>query len=202
MMVGDSITVGMGYSLSGEPANVGGRRVKLKQLAGANINFVGSFKNGPSTLTDQNYQAYGGQNSVTVLDTALGELLHYRPTVVFLCVGTNDTSEVGMTSDLMIARIRDRLRIWQNTLPGVKYFIEGLIGNSTAGRNTLMLEFNSKVPALITLLTGEGLAMQPFVDHYATGVRGTDGDGTHPSVAGHDQMGQNDYDALVAAGLL
>src|SRR5215217_6993230 len=92
MPLGDSITSG-----SQSPGNDGYRGPLWRQFAQTNmaVDFVGSFRDGPSSLPDRDHQGTPGQRADELAPLIPKLMTRYAPDIVLLMIGSNDIEQEG-----------------------------------------------------------------------------------------------------------
>ena len=205
MPFGDSITYGM-ISSGGTVDNKesGGYRKLLWedfQAADLALDFVGPFKNGPTTF-DRDHAGDGGK-SIDYLDTKdAGYLSTYKPDVVLLMIGTNDTKT--NTATQMINELRALIISITNASPGTTVFVSTIPPSHVASANVIITQYNAMIPGLIDELDDTRLV--EFVD--MTGLTLADitprpqDNGYHPTAEGYEKIAQYWFDALTNSDVL
>lgn len=203
MPLGDSITSGQ-HSVGPVP---GAYRIQLwKNLVaeGLTVDFVGSQSNGSTELGDKDHEGTSGIN-INQLDKRLsdqGLLETYRPDLVLLMVGINNTTStnVGAVDGIIsalgrlidtIARRAPQSHIVVSSITPVNPTVHGDY------RAQLIKDYNTLLPGLISSKARQGRKVS-FVDVGGKlSVSDLNPDGIHPTAAGYDKLGNAWFDELV-----
>jgi lysophospholipase L1-like esterase len=196
MPLGDSLTSGVSGSTI-----VGAYRNRLHTLltnAGYNVDFVGTFQDGPNPgLPDIDHQGQGSARIDEIQANVAGWLNAVEnPDVVLLLIGTNDfwqnylTSGAGTRLSNLIADIATRR-------PYAKIIVSSLPPRTdNATINAQQVDFNNAIPGIVAQQVALGRQVS-FVDMYAGMVPSDiNGDGVHPNQAGSNKMGEIWFPAI------
>jgi serralysin len=203
MPLGDSITEG-GHTIEPFP---GAYRIQLwKNFSadGLSINFVGSQSNGSRTLGDKDHEGHGGWAIGDIADLIVSDRLlkTYRPDIVLLEIGTNDTGGSSlreMSNELsnlidLIAQQSPTTLILVSSITPIDPNGSKKIKEATANKAQ---DFNAHIPNLIEDKAAEGKKVA-FVDAGGSlTIEDLGSDGIHPSSQGYKKLGNRWYDALV-----
>ncbi|WP_432836639.1 SGNH/GDSL hydrolase family protein [Dactylosporangium sp. CA-092794] len=160
-------------------------RRHLTGEAGLSIDYVGSQRSG--TAADNDNEGHPGYRIDQVAAGATGWLTTYRPDVVLLNVGTNDTIQ---NYDLPNAPARLRALIDQIIAadPGVSVIFSTLVPSRDATNNARVQAFNAALPAIAQAEAAAGH------DVHLADLNGTltaadiGADGIHPTDAGYVKL--------------
>jgi lysophospholipase L1-like esterase len=185
MPLGDSITVGVGSATrSGYRPDLAGRLA----AAGVRADFVGTQQSG--TGPDVDNEGHVGWSIEQIAARVDDWLALYRPDVILLHIGTNDTRSPdtvldapGKLSDLIDQITADR--------PAAEIFVAKIISTTNAKRNVLTDAYNAAVPAVVA---GKGARVH-LVDQSTIGGRDLYNT-LHPNDFGYAKMAANWYRAL------
>jgi Ca2+-binding RTX toxin-like protein len=203
MPFGDSITYGVISSGTVKNENSGGYRLYLwNDVQGADlaINFVGSMKSGPTTF-DRDNSGYRGQTIDYLNSIDAGLLSTYKPDIVLLMIGTNDTKTDN--ASLMIAQLEDLIISIATASPNTTIYVAGIPPIYDSARNAIAQQYNAMIPGLVDQLNDTYKVV--FVDTSEltlADITPPPGDsGVHPTAAGYDKIAADFFDALVASGV-
>lgn len=191
MPLGDSITDGMMMSdMTG-----GGYRINLWKLAenmGAKIDFVGSMKNGPSSLPDKDHEGHSGWTTSQIDSNINNWMSTYKPRIVLLHIGTNDmrmgspdsaASTLGKIIDKICAQLPSN----------GKLYVSNIIPFPMAASQTQA--YNAKIPGIVQEKANSGKPVY-FVEMFSKLTQNDLDDGVHPNHAGYDKMGAVWFEAI------
>lgn len=203
MPFGDSITYGVISSGTVKNENSGGYRLYLwNDLQGADlaVNFVGSMKSGPTTF-DRDNSGYRGQTIDYLNSIDAGLLSTYKPDVVLLMIGTNDTKTDNASQ--MIAQLEDLIVSIATASPNTTIYVAGIPPIYDSARNAIAQQYNAMIPGLVEQLNDTYKVV--FVDTSdltLADITPPPGDsGVHPTAAGYDKLAADFFDAFAASGL-
>ena len=205
MPLGDSITYGMISAGTIKDTQSGGWRPSLwnrLQTADLAIDYVGSLKSGPMTLPDRDNQGFQGK-TIDYLDSVYASsLAAYKPDVILLMIGTNDTYNNSAVQ--MITELRSLLQTITTASPGTTVFVSTIPPTYDVARNMIVNDYNAAIPGLVAEL--HATAKVEFVDNRQltlADITPPPGDvGVHPTAAGYEKIAANWYDALSNAAVL
>ena len=185
MPLGDSITLG-----GGSPTMSGYRVDLARRLAatGLRTDFVGSRRNGVGP--DLNHE---GHSHWTIQDIAAhvdGWLATYRPDVILLDIGTNNTQNVASAAlaPAALSALIDQLTAAR---PTADIFVAKITSTKDANRQPIVDAFNAVVPDVVA---GKGPRVH-LVDQSTVGGRDLR-DNLHPNDVGYAKMSYNWYRAM------
>lgn len=183
MPLGDSLTQGGvngGYSGGLYPPTINGYRLALLNLlTGYNIDYVGPYRVGDSSLPDWDEAGNSGACikvspcSNTMYPLTAGWLNTYNPDLVIMQGGGNDYSKSGITTATIEGYMEDWIQLVFQTKPNVKIIV--------SGTEQWYPELEALTKAYVENLQVQGKAIRfvPYGGSVATI------DGTHPSPAGY-----------------
>jgi lysophospholipase L1-like esterase len=190
MPLGDSITDGTQIP--------GGYRIKLWsniQSAGKTMDFVGSMKNGPTELPDQDHEGHPGWR-IDEIDASINNWLDtYGPRIVLLHIGTNDVLQnynVTGAPDRLSALID---KICAKLPADGKLYVATIIPLSNAGQNQNVINFNNQIPLIVQDKVNQGKPVA-LVDMYPALTTADLIDGIHPTRNGYDKMADVWFNAI------
>jgi lysophospholipase L1-like esterase len=187
MPLGDSITVGVGSTTrSGYRTDLADRLA----AAGVPADFVGSQRSGRGC--DPDNEGHVGWTIERIAAHVDAWLATYRPDVVLLHIGTNDTGRAGSAAaaPAKLSALIDRITADR---PDADIFVAEIIATADTGRNVRTDAYNAKLPAVVA---GKGPRVH-LVDQSAVG--GPDLFNTlHPNDFGYAVMSGNWYRALAS----
>lgn len=187
MPLGDSLTDGLTIP--------GGYRVELwRRIAAAGLHdhFVGSLENGPADLIERHHEGHSGFRIDQIQERVAGWMSSAQPDLVLLMIGTNDVLQA-----FDLRRAPERLARLVDTIlaasPRVRVLLATLPPDQAAERQTR--EFNRGV----RVVAKARAARVTLVDMHAA-LSGTPGlfppANCHPTVAGHQQIGDLWWSAI------
>lgn len=191
MPLGDSITAGIGSSTGG------GYRVSLWQdlkSAHWHVQFVGSQKDGPASLSDRDHEGHPGWRIDQISSNVEKWLRTYKPQVVLLHIGTNDIIQNYALSSAP-SRLRSLILKIHSTLPKTIIIVAEIIPFSDSARNAQAITYNRTIPTLTKKLVAQGLPIH-YVDMYHAVPVSDLVDGVHPNDSGYDAMAHVWYQSL------
>src|SRR3569833_1429327 len=189
MPLGDSITYGVGSS-----AGNGYRQSLLDELAadGATVDLVGSLRSG--TMADKDNEGHSGALIGEIDGYEDAATSAYRPNVVLLHAGTNDTNrntDVG-TAPRRLAHLIDDIVAHD---PGVVVVVATIVPNANADAQRRVDAFNAAIPRQENARSAaEGVLAS--MSAVSTAQRA---DGLHPNDAGFRTMADAWHAAITAA---
>jgi lysophospholipase L1-like esterase len=197
MPLGDSITDGFNaYPGAYRPA----LWKKLVTTDGYELDYVGSLRNGDSSLPDKDHDGHSGWRIDEINGSIGGWLNTYDPDVILLHIGTNDIFQDASAS-VMTSRLDTLLNTIFSRKPDVTILVASLIPLRDNGtwNGQVWQQFNQSVPGTVNKYKNQGREVI-FVD-MATRSGLTQGspdlpDGVHPSASGHAKMADVWYPAV------
>ena len=194
MPMGDSITVGIGSTHSA------GYRLTFwnrMQEAGIRVNMVGGKANGPEGF-DGRHQGYNGMTVYELSGIVAEKLDRYRPDVILLMVGTNDT--VRDSFSLRAFQVNFDVmadRIVANE-PGALVLVSSVPPNKYGRGQGAKLALNAFLRRFVEQRQAEGEDFH-FVDGFAVlDDRRDMADTLHPNDGGYEKLGDAFADTLLA----
>ncbi|MBA2392518.1 MAG: RICIN domain-containing protein [Ktedonobacteraceae bacterium] len=189
MPLGDSITYGTGSS------NGGGYRLPLWNdllAQGANIHFVGSQQNGPSTFDTAN-EGHPGWRIDQISANIVGWLQTYQPQIVLLHIGTNDILQQHdvVNAPTRLASLIDQIT---TTAPNATVVVAQILPIKNAMTQTVT--YNNTIPGIVQSRAAQGKHVQ-YVDMYDAVSVNLLPDGIHPDDPGYRLMATVWDDALI-----
>jgi hypothetical protein len=209
--LGDSITYGLitvtadqassDPSINGKDSH-GGYRVELykKAVAGnKNITFVGSQMNGPTMAAGttvpfpKSHEGWSGYTISMILAKAMANDASYKPHIVLLHAGTNDTymsdpsgapSRLSSAVDSLTTEFPDALIVVAKIIP---------YPSQAANVNLINQSISSMVQSKVA--AGKHVVMADLNTGFQTSTM-LSGDGVHPNQTGYDWMGDTWYAAI------
>jgi lysophospholipase L1-like esterase len=185
MPLGDSITLGGGSrTMSGYRVDL----AKRLRATGLNVDFVGSQHDGAGPDTD-----HEGHSHWTIEDIAAHVdrwLATYRPDVILLNVGTNNTASTAMAARApgAFSALIDQIRADR---PTAELFVTKITNTKNVERQPLVAAYNAAVPGIVAR---KGPRVH-LVDQSSIGGRDLR-DNLHPNDVGYAKMSANFYHAL------
>jgi lysophospholipase L1-like esterase len=188
MPLGDSITDGV--------PTPGGYRIDLWQKfqeGGYSVDFVGSLRNGPSSLGDQDHEGHSGWTIEQIDSNISGWLGAYTPQTILLHIGTNDMygSDPGGAPS-RLATLVDRIT---TESPDTELFVATIIPISFA--DSTVQAFNAEIPGIVQSAVDAGKRVH-LVEMYSALTAADLADGVHPNAGGYSKMATVWYDALLS----
>jgi len=179
-----------GYTVPG-----GYRSALRRQLAGAEIDFVGSLVNGAPELVDCEHEGHVGYTVGQLAENAAAWLRAAGPDVVLLLIGTNDALIGGEALQSAPLRYRELLSTIQAELPGTAVLAGTLPPIADAGAAARADWLNGEIRTLAAAAQSEGLPVL-LVDVGAVLQPANLEDGVHPNAAGYEEIGRAWFQAL------
>jgi lysophospholipase L1-like esterase len=188
MPLGASMT----YGYNSTDGN-GYREVLRKHLvneAGLSIDYVGSMKSG--NMADPDNEGHSGYRIDQVANGVDSWLATYKPSLVLLNVGTNDTIQ-----NYQLSTAPDRLSALIDRIladdPGVTVMASTVMPTPDTARNDLVKALNAKLPAIVNAKAAAGKPVH-LVDIYsALSLADIGSDQIHPTDAGYAKIADRWY---------
>jgi lysophospholipase L1-like esterase len=192
MPMGDSITSGFnsspGWGYRGPLWNKFHER-------GLSIDYVGQYRDGPSSFLDPDHQGGLGQTTDGQISLAPDLMKRYKPDVVLLMTGSNDISATGDSPAQLRSEMRQLLDTIAANRPNAKIFVSTLtpLASDQAGSD-LIPAANRAIKAAVADAARKGqnvelvqpkLSLSDLVD------------GVHLSAGGHAKLAQAWYSAVM-----
>jgi acyl-CoA thioesterase-1 len=190
MPLGDSITDG--YEIPG------GYRIDLWRMLkarGYDVDFVGSLRNGPASLPDEEHEGHSGWRIDQIRSSVDAWLRRYRPDVVLLLIGTNDVLRhyrVGRAPTRLAALV-DRIHADR---PAAKLIVSTIppTDNALLGRH--VARYNAAIRQLVQARATPGRHIW-LANGGGTLTTADLADGVHPNRAGYRKLAAAWQAALV-----
>jgi lysophospholipase L1-like esterase len=192
MPMGDSITSGFnsspGWGYRGPLWNKFHER-------GLSIDYVGQYRDGPSSFLDPDHQGGLGQTTDGQIGLAPDLMRRYKPDVVLLMTGSNDISATGDSPAQLRSEMRQLLDTIAANRPNAKIFVSTLtpLASDQAGSD-LIPAANRAIKAAVADAARKGqnvelvqpkLSLSDLVD------------GVHLNAGGHAKLAQAWYSAVM-----
>jgi lysophospholipase L1-like esterase len=192
MPMGDSITSGFnsspGWGYRGPLWNKFHER-------GSSIDYVGQYRDGPSSFLDPDHQGGLGQTTDGQISLAPDLMKRYKPDVVLLMTGSNDISATGDSPAQLRSEMRQLLDTIAANRPNAKIFVSTLtpLASDQAGSD-LIPAANRAIKAAVADAARKGqnvelvqpkLSLSDLVD------------GVHLNAGGHAKLAQAWYSAVM-----
>ena len=183
MPLGDSITQG---GVGGDPQTINSYRLQLWNDLGSayQIDYVGSWQNGNSSLTDKDENGFSGDciktdpchGDATLYSRPAGWVTSEDPDLVIMQGGGNDFVDPSMTETLVETYMEDWISLVFATKPSVKIIVTGAPQWYPA--------YSTALENYVNQLKTAGKPIR-----YVTYDNVDTIDGTHPSLAGYVTWG-------------
>ena len=204
MPFGDSITYGIISIGTVKDRDSGGYRVYLwnsLQAQDLAIDYVGSVQSGPADFPDRDNAGFGGKTIDYLNSVDAGLLNTYKPDVVLLMIGTNDTET--KTANQMIADLRSLLISIATNAPETTIFVAGIPPNYDETENAIAQQYNAMIPGLVDELNDTYNII--FVDTSELTLDDITpppiDEGAHPTAAGYEKIAGIWLDAIIDSGV-
>ena len=206
MPFGDSITYGVISSGTVKNEESGGYRVMLwNSLQGEDlfIDYVGSIQSGPLNFADRDHEGLRGKDMAYLNSVDEGFLTTYKPDVVLLMTGTNDSD--GNTAAQMIAMLRSLIISIATAAPNATIFVAQIPPIHDAARNAITQQYNDMIPDLIAELDDTyNVVFVSTADLTLGDVSTSPPDsnpGHHPTADGYAKIAADFFAAIMASGV-
>ena len=204
MPFGDSITYGVISAGTVIDEDSGGYRTYLWNALQAEdlaIDYVGSIQSGPLDFSDRDNEGLRGRTIGYLNTVDEGFLKTYKPDVVLLMIGTNNTS--GLTADQMISQLRSLIISIATNDPTATIFVAQIPPAWDAHKNEVAEQYNAMIPGLIQELDDTYKVI--FVstsDLTLADVSAPPGDtGVHPTAEGYQKIADDWFNAIMSSGV-
>jgi len=204
MPLGDSITYGVVDSSVGDRESGGYRTYLYDALItdGLSVDFVGSVSSGPDSLADKNHEGHPGYRIPKIASGINAWLDAYKPDVIPLMIGTNDTSDVSASTiadrlSALIDRITAKLpdsQLLVSTIPPVN----GALKGSTKAQRAA--DYNLAIPGIVKSKADQGKRVN-FVDMRSELDLSDLAEGLHPNQGGYQDIANFWYNAIIDTSL-
>ena len=204
MPFGDSITYGIISIGTVKDRDSGGYRpylwndIQAQDLA---IDYVGSVQSGPLDFPDRDNAGFGGKTINYLNSVDAGLLNTYKPDVVLLMIGTNDTE--SRTANQMIADLRSLLISIATNAPQTAIFVAGIPPNYDESENAVAQQYNAMIQGLVDELNDTYKVI--FVDTSELTLDDVTpppmDEGAHPTAAGYEKLAGIWLDAIMDSGV-
>ena len=171
-------------------------RRHLVNEAGLSIDYVGTLQSGNSV--DPDNEGHSGLRIDQIAAGADGWLTTYRPEVVLLNIGTNDTRQgyqLATAPDRLSALVDQILRV----VPTATVMMSTLVPSKTPAYNASVQAFNSKLPAIAQAKAAAGKKVHLVDLNSVLTLDDIGADGVHPTDAGYVKIADLWYAALQPA---
>jgi Ca2+-binding RTX toxin-like protein len=204
MPFGDSITYGVISSNKVKNEQSGGYRIGLwnsLQADGLAIDYVGSLKSGPTSFPDRDNEGLRGDTIEQLNALDAGYLSTYKPDVVLLMIGTNDT--VDDNAATMISELHDLIVSIAAADPKATIFVAGIPPIYDSARNAIAQQYNAMIPGLVDQLNDTlKVVYVDTSDLTLSDVTPPPGDwGVHPTAGGYVKLAADWYNAIADSGV-
>ena len=191
MPLGDSITDGFSTFR-------GGYRDRLEDLLtdnGIAFDFVGSLRNGPSSLSDRDHEGHSGLRLDEIADSATSWIEDQDPDVVLFMGGTND-----MNQDFQINTAPERLSNLIDQIldaaPQSHVVVSTIPPTTKSWVQPRVDAYNAAIPGVVAEKIADGQSVS-LVDNYSVLTTADLGDNLHPNQGGYNKMAQVWFDELL-----
>ncbi|WP_410813386.1 ricin-type beta-trefoil lectin domain protein [Micromonospora sp. 067-2] len=171
-------------------------RRHLVDEAGLSIDYVGSLRSGNSV--DRDNEGHSGLRIDQIAAGADGWLTTYRPEVVLLNIGTNDTRQdyqLATAPDRLSALVDQILRV----VPTATVMMSTLVPSATPAYNASVQAFNAKLPAIAQAKAAAGKKVHLVDLNSVLTLDDIGSDGVHPTDGGYVKIADLWYAALQPA---
>jgi Ca2+-binding RTX toxin-like protein len=206
MPFGDSITYGVISSGTVKNEESGGYRIMLWNSLAAQdlaIDYVGSIQSGPTDFVDRDNEGLRGKDMTYLNSVDAGFLNTYKPDVVLLMTGTNDSD--GNTADQMIAMLRSLIISIATADPQATIFVAQIPPIHDDARNIVTEQYNALIPGLIEELNDTYKVVfvdtsDLTLDDVSTSPPDSN-PGHHPTAEGYAKIAADFYNAIMSSGV-
>jgi lysophospholipase L1-like esterase len=175
----------------------GGYRIELFRLAleaGLDITFVGTFSNGPNTVSNvpfpKNHEGVSGETIAQIHNRVKNQALRDNPNIVLLHAGTNDMwngptgapDRLGSLIDDLTTRLPNALIVVSNIIPWPQ-----MASNVN--------QYNSQLATVVNQRINQGKNVI-FVDQNTGFPSNELADGIHPNAQGYARMAAKWFNAI------
>ena len=205
MMVGDSITYGVGGTYGGYR----GYLYDLLNYWSYDFDFVGSqTANSPSTI-DPDHEGYEGWRAENIRDNIYGWLINNPAELILLHIGTNDMGRIP--DGLSEADWKSQVQIQVNEVSQILNRIDDFSENTTVilariilrldeDQRTYTTYFNQKLQDMVAGRSSDNIIVVDMENDagliYSTGSGGDMADNLHPNNFGYEKMADEWYSAV------
>lgn len=198
MPLGDSITYGVIDSRIGDRESGGYRTFLWNQLVSnsLSVDFVGSVTSGPSNLGDKNHEGHPGWKIQDIANNINSWLDTYKPDVIPLLIGTNDTNSSASTIAKGLGSLIDQIT---SRAPNAQLLVSTIPPRNPIKGNARAIhaaEYNLAIPGVVKSKAAQGKKVS-FVDMHGDLSISDLADGVHPNSTGYKKIGDYWYDAIL-----
>ncbi len=190
MPLGDSITEGNGAQVPGA------YRPYLWQLAQQDkvaIDFVGSQVSGPASLPDKDHEGHPSWTTQQLDQQIVSWVRTYRPDVILLHAGTNNTWRSGELPTIAPRRLSALIDSITSAAPDAYVYVASIV--PSAEHDAKVRQFNQTIPSMVADKADRGAKVH-FVDQYSALTFDDLIDGIHPNARGYAKMAEQWWQAL------
>jgi len=204
MPLGDSITYGVVNTNAGDRES-GGYRTYLYNAFirdGLSVDFVGSVNSGPDSLADKDHEGHPGYRIPKIASGINAWLDTYKPDVIPLMIGTNDTSNVSAST--IAARLSSLIGQITAKLPNSQLLVstitpvDGALKGSTKAQRAA--DYNLAIPGVVQSKVSQGKRVS-FVDMRSELDLSDLAEGLHPNQGGYQDITNFWYNAITDTSL-
>ncbi|WP_339383370.1 GDSL-type esterase/lipase family protein, partial [Oculatella sp. LEGE 06141] len=196
MPLGDSNTRGKDWDPAGYRDNLWNQ---LKS-SGFDVDFVGSQKEGPSTI-DRDHEGHGGWRIDEIANNVDSWLTSYQPDVIMLMIGTNDVLQDYQLSTA-IDRLNNLIDKIVAKVPNAYLLVGSIPPIDRPLDQQQVLEYNAQIPGLVSSKASQGKKVK-FVDIFKElTFSDLSSDDIHPTASGYAKIADVWYDALLPLPVL
>jgi len=200
MPLGDSITYGVIDSSIGDRESGGYRTFLWNQLVSdsLSVDFVGSVTSGPSNLGDKNHEGHPGWKIQDIANNINSWLDTYKPDVIPLLIGTNDSNSSASTIAKGLGSLIDQIT---NRAPNAQLLVSTIPPRDPIKGNARAIhaaEYNLAISEVVKSKADQGKRVS-FVDMLSDLSVSDLADGVHPNSTGYKEISDYWYDAILEA---
>jgi lysophospholipase L1-like esterase len=192
MPMGDSITQGTNST------DGGGYRSYLWNLlkaGGYSVDFVGSLKDGPTTI-DRDHEGHYAWETADLINNISTFLTNSKPDIILLLTGSSDL-EYGETPQTAATRLGTLLDMIHSQAPNTTVIASDATPEVGISGNGKQQAYNALVPAVISSRVNQGYKLYPI--KLSTAMTLNDlSDGAHPNDRGYSKLASAWYPYVTA----